>query len=718
MINKRFRLRNIVVIAAIFLAASCNKTEENSLDYEGSPNSVTFSIDIPTEYQVSRSSFPVIPTDHQLRCIIEVWDSSLSSCIAREEILASSESDAKVSIELEDATYNYVVWSDYISSSATKTDGHYTDLYYTTNDETEGLKGISITSQRGSDPANREAFYQATTEFTMASKSLSLSASLTRAISMLTIAESNIDNLAACSAVTITYDTPSLFDAASGSTSSTANVTYQGTIGDEISVDGTVCKALFVDYILADVSGNSTLGEVSMSLTSSSNSVSFPNITIPAGIPIKQNYQTYAVGEIVNVVSVDTDSSQEPDGDTTVDDGNNDSTSSSNNLNLTLSFLCDWSATITHTIVNLENAIEISTIEELVALATEVNNADSKLGVYYKLTQDIDFTGTSFTSIGTSSSKSFRGNFDGDGHKITGIALSSSSQYCGVFGYISDGAVISNLTIEGTITNSRTSGTYAGGLTGRSNTGSKITNCHSEMNITIGSSGNVGGISGYNDGGTIIGSSFSGTINSSISNSSAIYCGGIVGTNYNSVINCYCTGVVSMTLNDTETASDSAFIGGLIGYNNGECVNSYNSAEVKADGVVDRKTYIGGVAGSTSTGSSTANCYNIGTTSSTSANSTIYIGSVVGYNDTSLSTISNVYSIGGTDSDGESDYSLKYSIGGGAAAATAEFATKLNATAQSYNNSSPANEAYGWNQSESVNGGYPTLTTTSAGVNK
>lgn len=157
------------------------------------------------------------------------------------------------------------------------------------------------------------------------------------------------------------------------------------------------------------------------------------------------------------------------------------------------------------------------------------------------LMDNIDMKDAQWTPIGTAD-KPFSGNFDGNGHTISG--LNYSGEYAGLFGYINNGT-ISNIKLAdssfangtasggicavnngGTIENSAVdnvavSGGTAGGICGQ-NSGT-ITDCFFSGNVS--SDGKYGGICGSN----------SGTIRSTVS----LYAGAAVGENTNgSITNC------------------------------------------------------------------------------------------------------------------------------------------------------------------------------------
>lgn len=91
----------------------------------------------------------------------------------------------------------------------------------------------------------------------------------------------------------------------------------------------------------------------------------------------------------------------------------------------------------------------------------QVRNFCNKTSVYFKLMDDIDLTewiadnnpSQGWVPIGNSSDNSFRGTFDGNNHKITGLYINrSSSDYVGLFGYLYTGySIVKNLKVEGNV---------------------------------------------------------------------------------------------------------------------------------------------------------------------------------------------------------------------------------------------------------------------------
>lgn len=130
------------------------------------------------------------------------------------------------------------------------------------------------------------------------------------------------------------------------------------------------------------------------------------------------------------------------------------------------------------------------------------------------LMDNIDMKDAEWTPIGTAD-KPFSGNFDGNGHTISG--LNYSGEYAGLFGYMNNGT-ISNIKLADS---SFANGTASGGICAVNN-GGTIENCAVD-NVAV-SGGTAGGICGQNSG-TITDCFFSGNVSSDGKS------GGICGSN-------------------------------------------------------------------------------------------------------------------------------------------------------------------------------------------
>ena len=95
-----------------------------------------------------------------------------------------------------------------------------------------------------------------------------------------------------------------------------------------------------------------------------------------------------------------------------------------------------------------EGVLRIKNASDLISFSKNVNSGKSYSGTTVFLDADIDFSGglsEQFEPIGTSNY--FQDTFDGQGHIISNLAIKSSLQNVGLFGY-SKGATIRNVVLD------------------------------------------------------------------------------------------------------------------------------------------------------------------------------------------------------------------------------------------------------------------------------
>ncbi|MCK9576739.1 MAG: InlB B-repeat-containing protein, partial [Clostridia bacterium] len=303
----------------------------------------------------------------------------------------------------------------------------------------------------------------------------------------------------------------------------------------------------------------------------------------------------------------------------------------------------EWSSDIDTTWVGSGTSVSpwlISTPQELAGVASQINSVNyaTYYDKYYKLTNDINLSGKTWSSIGNYNTINnyFGGNFDGGGYTIFGLTQSVPHTYVqsytyaleGLFGRTNSDAIIKNLSLENinmnvvrvtgfisidvgglvgyagdaTISNIFVSGSIyvnisagfnAGGIVGCANTSTSISNSSSAVNIKAETTSvlrpYIGGISGYLSNASVANCNNVGTITVICKN---IGVGGISGYIYNaSVTNCYNTGVITAY---SETGADVGGIGGY-GYGTGNSFsisNCYNTSDIVS--IADLASYIGG----------------------------------------------------------------------------------------------------------------------------
>ena len=104
---------------------------------------------------------------------------------------------------------------------------------------------------------------------------------------------------------------------------------------------------------------------------------------------------------------------------------------------------------------------------------TKLVNEEGKTDINITLTDNIDLTGIDWTPIGKDDNKAYTGTFDGNGKTITGLTVTVSDRYAGLFGYIGTGGTVQNVVLTEI---NITSGTFVGGVAGWS-FGGNIENC-------------------------------------------------------------------------------------------------------------------------------------------------------------------------------------------------------------------------------------------------
>ena len=224
--------------------------------------------------------------------------------------------------------------------------------------------------------------------------------------------------------------------------------------------------------------------------------------------------------------------------------------------------------------------------------------ARNDLSINCTLIADINLTGKEWTPIGDYDNR-YTGTFDGGDHTITGLTVTTSDQYAGLFGCIGSGGTVKDVTLEGVqITTTRNVGAV-GGVAGYSY--GNIENCSVSGSVSgSGMNGFAGGVVGYQSGGFLTGCSSSATVNA------GNIAGGVAGsTDRDATLTaCYATGDVTLE----SINSGSSFAGGVVGDNTNRStvIACYAWGSVTGSGI--GIIYVGGVTGNNNLGTLTA-CY-------------------------------------------------------------------------------------------------------------
>lgn len=307
------------------------------------------------------------------------------------------------------------------------------------------------------------------------------------------------------------------------------------------------------------------------------------------------------------------------------------------------------------------NPYLITSGADLAFLSEESVEKDYGEGKYYVLTNDIDLNNIDWRPICKAKGTTwnyFLGSFDGQGHAIYNLNVSTKYKTAGVglFGgvkgvvknltitgsvnaqnrigavcYVLDGGTVANVNAYVDIVSSETSGTgaYIGGIVGMARNGFLIENCNNYGSVSCLTQTNngskVGGVLGNAFGGTIRNSNNYGTV------SSYRWLGGIVGyfsdSSVLSIDDCgnyaYVMGVANgvggilgfaenkgsgtiTNCNNCSFVTGANYTGGIVGWTRSMDVSSCGNI-----GYIKGKSYVGGIAGAASDMSVTG-CVNSG----------------------------------------------------------------------------------------------------------
>ena len=218
----------------------------------------------------------------------------------------------------------------------------------------------------------------------------------------------------------------------------------------------------------------------------------------------------------------------------------------------------------------------------LLNVAELVNGGKTDINI--TLTADIDLTGKDWTPIGTSFDNSYKGTFDGGGHTITGLTVTTNDQFVGLFGYLNRAGMVKNVVMEGIQITSNHMFGCTGGVVGYS--WGTIENC--SVSGSVSGTDCVGGVVGSQKAGSIIGCSSSATVKGKH------YVGGVAGEKWGTMTACYATGNVTLEI----ASQKNNFGGGLVGFNAGSSVLAcYATGNVTSTGSSTGNVHIGGFLG-------------------------------------------------------------------------------------------------------------------------
>ena len=224
----------------------------------------------------------------------------------------------------------------------------------------------------------------------------------------------------------------------------------------------------------------------------------------------------------------------------------------------------------------------VTSADGLMNVAELVNGGKTDINI--TLDKNIDLTGKGWTPIGTSFDNSYKGTFDGGGHTITGLTVTTNDQFVGLFGYLNRAGTVKNVVMEGIQITSNHMFGCTGGVVGYS--WGTIENC--SVSGSVSGTDCVGGVVGSQKAGSIIGCCTSATVKGTH------YVGGVAGEKWGTMTACYATGNVTLEI----ASQKNNFGGGVVGLNGGSRVLAcYATGNVTSTGSSTGNVHIGGLFG-------------------------------------------------------------------------------------------------------------------------
>ena len=224
----------------------------------------------------------------------------------------------------------------------------------------------------------------------------------------------------------------------------------------------------------------------------------------------------------------------------------------------------------------------VTSADGLMNIAKLVNGGKTDINI--TLNTNINLTGKGWTPIGTSFDNSYKGTFDGGGHTITGLTVTTNDQFVGLFGYLNRAGTVKNVVMEGIQITSNHMFGCTGGVVGYS--WGTIENC--SVSGSVSGTDCVGGVVGSQKAGSIIGCCTSATVKGTH------YVGGVAGEKWGTMTACYATGNVTLEI----ASQKNNFGGGVVGLNGGSRVLAcYATGNVTSTGSSTGNVHIGGLFG-------------------------------------------------------------------------------------------------------------------------
>ena len=242
-----------------------------------------------------------------------------------------------------------------------------------------------------------------------------------------------------------------------------------------------------------------------------------------------------------------------------------------------------------------DGSYTVTTADGLKNVAKLVNE-EGKTDINITLDTDLTLTGE-WTPIGTYDNP-YTGTFNGKDKTITGLTVTGSNEYAGLFGRIGSGGTVKNVVLKDVQIESDNQYGCVGGVAGNSN--GDIENC--SVSGSVSSRCTAGGVVGWQYSGSITLCGSSATVKGTGE------VGGVAGKTDNRATLTACYATEDVTFERASTIN--TFAGGVVGFNGtGSILTAcYATGNVTGTGTGTGSCYVGGVTGDNASGTLTA-CY-------------------------------------------------------------------------------------------------------------
>ena len=530
---------SLIALMAI-LIASCSEQQPGTGMEVGGTKTLTFRLTTDGQAQ-TRAPAPSV-TGHKLEYILQVLDAGGSILPGYTQRVETGTFDVTLPLGV---AYTCLFWAQYIPDA-----GGGSEFF-----DTDDLKAVALKKALTADD-QCQAFC-ATASVAAADEALTQTVVMKRAVAQVNIKSDT--QMTGYSKLTAAYtNVPNTFNVLDNTvTDNTGGVNRDAdfeitSFSSTPGADGKyICQSA---YFLASADGAGSMLNIALNTyITAAPGTPFKTITVN-NVPTKKNVRTNVLMDFAATSSTYT---------YTLDFADFDAT----DINHKTVSIWDGSYPAANTGATFSGGDGSEATPYIIGSATDfaqfAKNTTSKnyRDTYFKLDVDINLNDKPWTPT-----KEFRGVFDGQHHKITGLKVSGADEKMGLFGQLSNDGRLSNLHVSGDVENTSSTTYYvAGGICGLH--GGVITNC--SFSGSVRGVGLVGGIAGECNGKII-----SCKNTASVSGKEA---GGIAGRESSTIpkiYGCY-----------NEGAIDGEYAGGILGKNDGfgcEIKGCYNIGAIQS----------------------------------------------------------------------------------------------------------------------------------------